>query len=204
MEILHGKERIKKCTHDAKKTRRNGFVPGILYGDKIQSVLFEFSEMELSREINSIGEHGVIDVDIDGNHHKALIKEIQREPVNHKIIHIDLEHINPNKTIQSEVPIIFEAEDEVVRNGGVLQKEKGSIKVQCKAESLPKYININLKNCRIGNVYRISDIEAGSEITFIEDVNSVIATISGGNTNVKIDDETSSEATMPQGKANEK
>lgn len=184
MELLHGNERFKECAHSAKKIRRTGRIPGVLYGPNFSNLLFEIGEMDLSREIDKGGEHGILNIDINGNSHKTLIKEIQREPVNHKIIHIDLEEIDSNKLIQSEVPILFSGEENVVRNGGILQKEKNSLKVQCKVDNLPKYININITNPQVGVVYRIGDIELAKEITFIDDINSIIATITGTNTNM--------------------
>jgi large subunit ribosomal protein L25 len=184
MENLQVRARMKNTAHDAKKVRRNGLVPGILYGEKLNNMMFEIGEMELSKEISKGGEHGVLDVDINGTSHKTLIKEIQRDPVNHKIIHIDLEEISGDKKIISEVPVIFNGEENVGRVGGILQKEKGSVKVQCKADMLPKYINVNIANCKIGDVFRVSDIEAASEITFMESLDNVLASVTDGNTNM--------------------
>lgn len=184
MEILHCVERIKNNVHSAKKVRRGGGVPGILYGEKLNNIMFEISEMELNKEIQKGGEHGIINVDINGTTHKTLIKEIQRDPVNHNLVHIDLEEINGNKTIISEVPIMFNGETMVGKTGGILQKEKDSVKIQCEADKLPKYINVNLKDCKVGDVFRLGDLEVAQEITFMEDLNSVIASITGGNTSM--------------------
>lgn len=182
MEILNCNVRNKNSAHDAKKIRKAGKIPGILYGEKINNMMFEISEMDLNREIASGGEHGVLNVTINGESHQALIKEIQRDPVNHKVIHIDLEDVSSDKIIQSEVPIMFMGEDMLGRNGGILQKEKDSVKVQCKADMLPKYINIDVAGLKYGETYRIRDIEISSEISFIEDPNTVIAAITGDNT----------------------
>lgn len=182
MEILNCNVRSKATSHDAKKIRRSGRIPGVLYGEKINNLLFEISEMDLNREINAGGEHGVLNVNINGENHQALIKEIQRDPVNHKVIHIDLEDINDDKIIQSDVPIVFMGEDRMGRNGGILQKEKDSVKVQCKANMLPKYINIDVTGLKYGQTYRINDIEVSNEIIFLEDPNTVIVAITGDNT----------------------
>jgi large subunit ribosomal protein L25 len=184
MENLQVKARMKNTAHDAKKVRRKGLIPGILYGEKLNNMMFEIGEMELNKEISKGGEHGVLEVDINGSNHKTLIKEIQRDPVNHKIIHIDLEEVSGDKKIISEVPVIFSGEENVGRVGGILQKEKDSVKVQCKADKLPKYININIANCKVGDVYRVSDIEVSSEITFIDSLENVLASVTDANTNM--------------------
>lgn len=180
--LLNCNTRVKNNRHDAKKIRRMGRVPGVLYGEHLTNLLFEISEMDLAREFSQEGEHGVLDVNLNGQSHRALIKEVQKDPVTHKIIHIDLEDINANKLIQTEVPIHFINEDKVTQNGGILQKEKGSVKIQCVADKLPRYIDVDLKNLTFGRTYKIADIELAGEITFVEDMQTVIAAVTGGNT----------------------
>ncbi|MDP4089036.1 MAG: 50S ribosomal protein L25 [Bacillota bacterium] len=182
MNTLYCNERVKNSRHDAKKVRRMGKVPGVLYGENMHTLLFEIAEMDLVREFSMEGEHGVLNIDVKGESHKALIKEVQKDPVTKKIIHIDLEDINSNKLVQTEVPIHFLNEDKVRQNGGILQKEKSSVKVQCIADKLPRSIDIDLKNLRFGSALKLADIEFAGEITFLEDMETVIAAVTGGNT----------------------
>lgn len=196
MSILNCNERVKSSRHDAGRVRRAGKIPGILYGEKVNNLLFEIAEMDLGKEIGRQGEHGVVDINLNGTTHRTLIKEIQKDPVTHKIIHIDLEDINSDKRIQTDVPLHFINEDKVAQTGGILQKEKSYVKVQCKASDLPKYIDIDLKNLKFGDVYKLSNIEFAQDITFMEDVNTVIATVTGGNTNdVTVSDDISNAPT---------
>jgi len=185
MEELKGIIRRKNSLHDARKERRKGLVPGVIYGKSIQNLMFEIGELELNKEISVNGEHGLIDINIDGKQHKGLIKEIQRDIVTHKILHIDIEELTGNKQITSEVPLMYMGEDFVVRNGGVLQKNKNSVKVQCMPERLPKYITIDVGNLYMGDSYRISNVELAEEITFLEPIDTIIATVTQGNTQTK-------------------
>ncbi|KZL93716.1 50S ribosomal protein L25 [Clostridium magnum] len=173
--ILH--KRIKKTSHEAKKERRKGLIPGIIYGKNINNMMFEIGELELNKEITRSGEHGVLSVNLDGESHKALIKEIQRDPVHHKITHIDLAELPENTVVQTEVPIVFNGEDLIMKKGGAVQKEKSNVKVQCKGESIPKFINVDLSKLDIGDSYRIGDIEMAGDISIIEDFNSIIASV---------------------------
>lgn len=173
--ILH--KRIKKTSHEAKKERRKGLIPGIIYGKNINNMMFEIGELELNKEITRSGEHGVLSVNLDGESHKALIKEIQRDPVHHKITHIDLAELPENTVVQTEVPIVFNGEDLIMKKGGSVQKEKSNVKVQCKGESIPKFINVDLSKLDIGDSYRIGDIEMAGDISIIEDFNSIIASV---------------------------
>jgi ribosomal protein L25, Ctc-form len=186
--ILH--KRVKKTSHEARKERRKGLIPGIIYGKNINNMMFEISELELNKEITISGEHGVLSVNLDGENHKALIKEIQRDPVHHKITHIDLAELAENTVVQTEVPIVFNGEDLVMKKGGAVQKEKSNVKVQCKGESIPKFISVDLSKLDIGDAYRIGDIEMSGDISIIEDFNSIIASITMNKKPSDIDAET--------------
>ena len=181
MEKLVVKEREKNTRHSAKKNRREGKVPGILYGKNLKNLMFEVGELELNSEISRIGEHGVLDISINGDNHNVLIKEIQREPVNQKILHIDLEELFENSRVITEVPIKFIGENEVNKNGGILQKERSSVKLQCTSAKIPKLIQVDVSNLSVGDAYRVADIEFGEEISIIDSLNLVIATIATVN-----------------------
>ena len=195
MEKLEVKEREKKARHSARKDRREGKVPGILYGKNLKNLMFEVGELELNSQINRVGEHGVLDISINGDNHNVLIKEIQREPVNHKIIHIDFEELYENSRVLTEVPIKFLGENFINKNGDVLQKEKSSIKLQCIASKIPKSIEVDVSNLIAGDSYRVADIEFAEEISIIDALSLVIATV----TKVKKYDEDTEETEKGNG-----
>ena len=176
-----GELRIKernKVNHGGRKARAKGLVPGVLYGKNINNFMFEISSLELDREVCNVGEHGILNVEFNGDSKQVLIKEVQREPVNHEIIHIDLEMIAKGEKIETEVPIQYIGEKLLTKKGSVLQKEKDSVKVSCDSASLPKSVKLDVSRGINGSVYRLDDIEVASEISILEDLNSVVASIS--------------------------
>jgi len=181
METLKGIERIKSSVHSAKRDRRKGLVPGVLYGSKTRNMLFEIGELELNKKISKIGEHGIVNLQINNENHNALIKEVQKDAVTQKIIHIDLQELDENKVIQTEVPLVFSGEA-LSKDGGIIQKEKNIIKVQGKYDKIPKSICVDVSNMHIGDVYRISDLEISDEISVMEEPNTVLAVVSHSGT----------------------
>lgn len=177
MEKLNILIREKKTHHEARKTRREGKVPGILYGKAIRNMLFEVGAIELDRYIVEEGCNSLIDVDINGENHKAMIKEVQRDPVNRKIIHLDLQQVEEGKIVTANVPVNFIGEDNLVRNGIVLQKQKDSIKVKCEAENIPKAVTIDVAKAKVGDNFKISDVEFGQEISIMDNLDSVMASV---------------------------
>lgn len=182
MEKLIGEKRYKKSQHEARRERRQGRVPGILYGKDMENILFEVGSLELDMEISRNGDHGLIQLNVDGIEHRALIREVQRDPVNRKIIHIDLQRLSAGNVIQTEIPLHIVGEDLVCRNGGVVQKEKNNVKVQCSAEAIPKVINIDVSKLHIGNTFRVKDVEFATEIICLDDPNTIIVAVTGDNT----------------------
>ena len=101
-EIILNK-RLNKTANAVKQKRREGKVPGVVYGKKLGSLMFEIGEMELVEGLSRTGEHGALKFDLDGYSGTAIIKEVQKDPVSHKVIHIDLEEVNGNKVLQAKV-----------------------------------------------------------------------------------------------------
>lgn len=180
--------------NSAKKARKNGKVPGVLYGKAIKNLLFEVGELELAHEVARNGQHGVLDFCLDGEKHKGLIKEVQKDPVTNKIIHLDLEEVNGEEKVVSSVPIHYIGEEFLNKKGIVLQKEKDSVKVECTVDSIPKYIDFNIGTGTVGSVYKFGDLEVASEISVLDDLNSVIASISYERNTVSRDMEEAEDA----------
>lgn len=178
METLVINKRDKNSTHSARKVRRQGKVPGVMYGALMNNFLFEVSEMDLDKEIANHGEFGVVNVSLEGKEHKALIKEVQRDPFSKKVIHIDLEDIDKDEKIETDIPIRFLNEDLISNYGGIVQKEKASIKVRCSVNNVPDHIDVSFKKNEIGTAIKVGDVEFGSQISVLDDINSTVASIS--------------------------
>lgn len=184
MENLKIYKRDNKIPNYVKKQRRKGKIPGILYGGSLRNLMFEIGEMELTKEINEIGEHGLLNIDVDGQTVRTIIKEVQKDPLTHKVLHIDLEELYDRKTVQMDIPLHFTGEKLVNKNGGFLQKEKSNVKVQCASNNIPKNIDVDLSKLNIGDTVKVSDLEVANEITIIDDVNAVIALVADNNGNI--------------------
>lgn len=177
MSNLNFNKRDSNTNSKAKKLRKKGLVPGVIYGKQIKSLMFEVGELELCREISKVGQHGIMDVELDGSRKKAIIKSVQRDPLSNRIIHLDLQELEKNEKITSSVPIVYLGEEYLHKKGMVVQKEKDSIKVEGYYDEIPKNIKIDMKDVNKGLVYRIADLEIASEISIIDDLNSVVASV---------------------------
>lgn len=189
MDNLNVEKRVKHVHHEAKKTRKCGKVPGILYGKSLENTLIEVGANQLNQYILKEGTNSVIDVHLNGKSHKALIKEVQRDILTRKIIHLDLEEVNAHTKVIANIPINFVGEEKLVRNGVVLQKQKDMLKVKCEAKDIPKIFDIDISDAKVGDNFKVSDIEVAKEISVMDSLDSVIATISFEYEEVETDDE---------------
>ena len=178
MENLQVNQREKKTRHSSRQCRRKGLVPGVLYGKGINNFLFEIGELELNHALSVTGEHGLLSINSQEGSLNTLIKEVQRDPVTRRVLHIDLEKVEGNEEIETAVPINYVGEEYINKLDAVLQKNLDSIKVKCSPSNIPKGVNLNVGRAKPGDQFKIADVEFGNEITVVDDLNSIVASVS--------------------------
>ncbi|EHI98218.1 ribosomal 5S rRNA E-loop binding protein Ctc/L25/TL5 [Clostridium sp. DL-VIII] len=170
-------KRIKK-TNGAKKERREGKIPGVIYGKEIGNEIFEVDESALLKEISTHGEHGVIKFDLEGNKGTAVIKEVQKNSFGNKAIHVDFEEIAANTKMQTEVLIKIVGKGLLESRSLILQTQRDLVKVSCKAKDLPKDVELDVSNGQAGTVYTFKNLQFAKSIEIVDDLATVIGSIS--------------------------
>ncbi|WP_415318916.1 50S ribosomal protein L25 [Clostridium perfringens] len=178
MENLQVNQREKKTRHSSRQCRRKGLVPGVIYGKGINNFLFEIGELELNHALSVTGEHGLLSINSQEGSLNTLIKEVQRDPVTRRVLHIDLEKVEGNEEIETVVPINYVGEEYINKLDAVLQKNIDSIKVKCSPSNIPKGVSLNVGRAKPGDQFKVSDVEFGNEITVVDDLNSILASVS--------------------------
>lgn len=178
MENLQVNQREKKTRHSSRQCRRKGLVPGVIYGKGINNFLFEIGELELNHALSVTGEHGLLSINSQEGSLNTLIKEVQRDPVTRRVLHIDLEKVEGNEEIETAVPINYVGEEYINKLDAVLQKNLDSIKVKCSPSNIPKGVNLNVGRAKQGDQFKIADVEFGNEIIVVDDLNSIVASVS--------------------------
>ena len=178
MENLQVNQREKKTRHSSRQCRRKGLVPGVIYGKGINNFLFEIGELELNHALSVTGEHGLLSINSQEGSLNTLIKEVQRDPVTRRVLHRDLEKVEGNEEIETAVPINYVGEEYINKLDAVLQKNLDSIKVKCSPSNIPKGVNLNVGRAKPGDQFKIADVEFGNEITVVDDLNSIVASVS--------------------------
>lgn len=146
----------------ARTSRREGRIPGVLYGHGEESVSLSVDANELQKLVHSISiENTIVDLDIGkGEPYKVLIREVQRHPFRDEFIHIDFFHVVMDEKIQVEIPIVLTGTPTGVKNkGGVLDHQLRELEVFCLPGNIPEKVEIDVSDLDIGDSIHVSDIQ---------------------------------------------
>ncbi len=136
---------IRQTKEKSDTLRKQGILPGVLYGESIKNVSLKVVEKDLEKVLKTAGETSIISLDIGGKSTDVLIHQIGKDPVSGKAIHIDFFHPSSKKKIEAEIELVFEGESEAVKSGGgILIKELKEIKVKGLAKDLPKELIVDI------------------------------------------------------------
>ncbi|HJR53654.1 MAG TPA: 50S ribosomal protein L25/general stress protein Ctc [Gemmatimonadota bacterium] len=164
----------------ARQTRREGRIPGVLYGHGEDSVPLSVDANELHRLVHTISiENTIVDLDLgSGEPYKVLIRELQRHPFRDEFVHIDFFHVAMDEQIQVEVPIVLLGTPTGVKNkGGVLDHQLRELEVFCLPGNIPEKIELEVSHLDIGDSIHVSDIELPDVEILTELDRSVVAVL---------------------------
>lgn len=164
----------------AKKLRKRGSVPGILYSSRGEPVALSLNMSELIKVLSThMGENILLDINIKVNEttdiRTALIKDIQYHPVKDQILHVDFFEIPMDEEITISVPVHVKGIPIGVREkDGVLEHLKREIEIRCLPTQIPEYIEVDVEHLDIGHSVHIRDIKVPGGITIIEDEDTAV------------------------------
>jgi len=167
---LEVSERTSLGSSESRRLRKQGIVPGILYG-RTEPVAIAVGERELRAALTtSAGSHVVLDVAVDsGREHSAILKDYQRDKVRGTITHIDLQEVRLDQPIQTAVVVTLVGEAAGTKEGGVLSQVVNEVNVEALPLEVPQHIEIDVSALQIGDSLRLADIEAPAGVTFLDD-----------------------------------
>ena len=149
-------------TGGARATRREGLIPGVLYGNNQPSVSFAINPKALQKEINRVGFFSkIFDINLEGTTQKVIARDVQLHPVTDQIVHIDFMRVSRDRKIHVTVPVVFINEDKAVglKKGGTLNVVRHELELMCEFDKIPSSITVNLEGFDIGQSIHLEDIQ---------------------------------------------
>ncbi len=164
----------------ARRTRRGGRVPGVLYGGGAEPVGFDADARELRHALAGSG--AVLDLSVDGKKPTPVVlKEAQRHPVRGETIHVDLLRVKLDEAISAVVPVELTGVDDApgVKQGGVLEQITRELNVQALPTAIPESIVHEVGEMEIGETITLAALQAPEGVTLLDDLDeTVLATLS--------------------------
>ncbi len=167
----------------ARSVRREGRIPGILYGDTNEPQAIAVDYREVNQQIHKGHFRSTVFVlDVEGNKTRVIPRDVQFDPVRDFPIHVDFLRLAKDAQVTVEVPVRFlnEAASPGLKRGGVLNIVRHEIPVRCPADAIPDHFEVDLTGLEIGDAVHISAIKLPENVHLtITDRDFTVATVVG-------------------------
>lgn len=149
----------------ARRLRRAGRVPGVVYGHGEQAIPVTFDAQEFDGLLRQREGTVIVEVDVDGHPlQQTIIREIQRDPVSGQVLHLDLQQVSMTEKVHVEVPLhVVGTPFGVKTEGGVLEQHLRTVEIQCLPGAIPPRVDIDVSELKIGQAIHVGDLTLASE-----------------------------------------
>jgi large subunit ribosomal protein L25 len=167
-------------TRNAKRLRKSGLIPGVLYGHGKAATVISVDPHALRAALSTnAGTHAVLEVTYEGqkSSHHAIVKELELDRVKSTIIHIDLQEIRLDETIETTVTVNFIGEAKGVKTGGMLDESTREINVRGLVTAIPEHFELDISDLDVNDTAKISDLVAPEGIEILDEPDQVICSV---------------------------
>jgi len=152
-----------------KKIKSQGFVPAVIYSENEKPVSLKVNERDINNVLaHAVGENLLVELDVAGKNHLALIKEVQHHPVNQQVLHVDFHGVSANKAIEANIPVEPTGEAAGVKAGGVLEQQMRTMTISCLPKDLPEVLHVDVSALAIGNALHVKDIPLPASVKAVD------------------------------------
>jgi large subunit ribosomal protein L25 len=175
---LDVEDRTERGTRAAKRLRREGYVPGVVYGGKDgESTSFKVNWRDLRQVLAG---SALIDLKVGGKTRPVIVKDQQQHPVRDELLHIDLLEVRLDETIQTQVSVHLEGAEEApgIKEGGVLEHVTHQLNIEALPTDIPEAIVVDVSGLEIAATMHLSEISPPQGVTFLDDPEeTILATV---------------------------
>ncbi len=190
--------RVAAGTGAARAARRNGMIPGVVYGADRENIMISVARAALDREAGRTGFFAQLyKLKVGGETMDVLARDLQLHPVTDAILHVDFLAVKAGATLTVNIPVVFLNEDDCtgLTRGGVLNVVRHEVEVSCPATAIPESIGVDLAGLDIGDSVHISDIALPEGVApTIDDRDFTIATIAAPTVVTEVEEAEEDEA----------
>jgi large subunit ribosomal protein L25 len=143
----------------ARRTRSEGKIPGIVYGPEIDPFSISIDEKAFRSALKLSTSGTIFNLDVAGKENKVVVRDIQRDPVTSRVIHVDFHAISMNRPINIEIPIKFIGIPRGVKtDGGIMNAPMRELEISCLPVNIPDALEIDVSDLGIGDAIHVKDL----------------------------------------------
>jgi large subunit ribosomal protein L25 len=176
--VLKATSRDGRGKGPARRLRAEGMVPGVLYGHGVEPVAISLSSQDLLHFFHAT--HGaamVVDLEVDGKKHLAIPREIQRDHLRGRYVHIDFLEVRRDEKVKMSVEIHETGEAPGVKTGGVIEHHLREVEIECLPGDVPEQITADVGELELGDMLRLADITPPDGVTFLTDLTTPVISV---------------------------
>jgi large subunit ribosomal protein L25 len=180
---ISARKREMQGTGAARRLRRLGRVPGIVYGGDKGAENIELDHKDLYLNLRNERFHAsILTLDVSGTKEQVLLRAVNMHPYKPQVQHVDFQRVSKDKKIHMKVPLHFvnaEKSPGVKDQGGVVSHVLNELDITCFPDDLPEFIEVDLGNLSVGNSIHARDLSQpkGVELALLKAENPVVATV---------------------------
>ncbi|MFD0962131.1 50S ribosomal protein L25 [Paenibacillus chungangensis] len=176
--VMKAESRIGKKQSQLRQLRREGKIPGVVYGKGLDgAVNISVEEKEMNALMRS-NPNAVLQLDVpESGQHAVMVAELQRHTLSGMPLHVDFHRINMNEEVRANVPIYAEGESNGIREGGILQIILHELEVQCLPAAIPESIHADMSQLELGDSLLVKDLRLPAGVEVRSEPDSVVLTI---------------------------
>ena len=166
----------------ARKLRAQGFIPGVVYGQKTDTVSLSVDTLEFRKSVKgAAGGNAIINLALEGSEQAGtkvvMIQDMQLEPVTHNVVHVDFQEINLKEEVEVAVPIELVGKAVGIAEGGILQQIERELEIRCLPLSIPDKIEVDISALDIGDSIHVSDIADSGDFEILSAADKTVAAV---------------------------
>jgi large subunit ribosomal protein L25 len=175
--VLRARNRANTGSGVARRIRRTGRIPAVLYGRSGQALAIDLDALEFTNGVKNISESTIVKIDIDGSSHDAFVKDTQRNITDGNILHVDFYEVESGIALRAKVSVHIHGNPIGVREGGVLEFPLHEVEVECLPKDLPERIDVDISELKVNQSVHIRDLKLGEGVRLITGADQVVALV---------------------------
>jgi large subunit ribosomal protein L25 len=178
-EVILKASRRNVLGKQVKAIRREGRLPAVIYGHHIDPISIELDLRDASKSLTGLAPSALVTVDVEGNSHKALVREKQRNKITGILLHVDFLAVSMKEKLRSQVYMEIVGISPAIKDfSGVLVTGSDEVEVECLPQDLPERIVVDVSGLlKIGDGIYVRDLAVPEGVKILEDSDTMVALI---------------------------